>query len=158
MGYTKREYLIVEELTGSPPKPTPVLKYKGEIIGPNDKVVFNKDKNNMKKVDHYRITFTFGDFFKDTTLRFVPSKVDALWAHTDVNKCPDSPCAMPNTFWVDDMDKQGQWIDVINMDMTAEDFRFTLNFVDKSNSKPSQADYVPLDPTGSNQNAGGSGS
>lgn len=157
MSYTKREYQIAEEMTGTPPKPTPVLKSAGKTIGPTEAIVFNKNDNGMKKVDHYRVRFTIVDF-KNTHLRFVPTMADALWAHTDINKCPDSPCSMPGVFWIDDMDKKGEWIDVINMDMIPEDFRFTLNFVDKTNSNPTQADYVPLDPTGSNQNAGGSGS
>lgn len=157
MGHVKREYQIAEELSGNPPKPTPVLKQDGKTIGPADAIVFNKDKDNMKKVDHYRIRFMISDF-KNSSLRFVPSMADALWAHTDINKCPDSPCAISGTLWVDGMDKKGEWIDVINMDMKPEDFRFTLNFVDKGNANPAPADYVPLDPTGSNQNAGGSGS
>ena len=39
-----------------------------------------------------------------------------------------------------------------------EDFWFTLNFVDKSIASPTQADYVPLDPGGGNQNNGAPGS
>ena len=56
------------------------------------------------------------------------------------------------------MDKDGKWIDIINMDLVKEDFWFTLNFCDKSISNPTQADYVPLDPGGGNQNEGSAGS
>ncbi len=157
MGFSKRTYEIAEEMTGSPAKPTPVLKYNGHIITSTQTIVFNKNDDNMKKVDHYRLRFSLSDF-KNTKLRFVPSMADAMWAHTDVSKCPDSPCAMPNVFWVDDMDKNGEWIDVINMNMAVENFRFTLNFVEKSVSNPTATDYVPLDPTGGNQNTGGTGS
>lgn len=156
MGHKKRTYEIKEVLTGNPPKPEPILIKDNKIIPPDEKIIFNKNTDNMKKIDHYRIRFDIKDF-GDSRLRFVPNKADVMWAHKG-GSCPTSPCEMPNVFWVDDVDKDGEWIDVINMDLVVEDFWFTLNFVDKSIASPTQADYVPLDPGGGNQNNGAPGS
>lgn len=156
MGTKKRTYEIKEVLTGNPPKPQPILTEDNKVIPPTEKIIFNKNTDHMKKIDHYRIRFDIKDF-GNSRLRFVPTKADAMWVHTG-NSCPTSPCAMPNVFWVDDLDKDGEWIDVINMDLVVEDFWFTLNFVDKSIVNPTQSDYVPLDPGGGNQNNGAPGS
>lgn len=156
MGHTKRTYEIKVVLTGSPLKPEPVLLEDNRVIPPGEKIIFNKNTDKMKKVDHYRLRFIIKDF-SASKLRFVPSRADVMWVHTGTS-CPTSPCEMPNVFWVDDVDKDGEWIDVINMDLVVEDFWFTLNFVDKSIANPTPADYVPLDPGGGNQNNGSSGS
>jgi hypothetical protein len=154
MGVKKRTYDIKIEMTGG--KPVPVLKYDGKVMGPTDKLMFNKTDDKMKKVDHYRITFKIEDF-GNSKLRFVPAMADVMWAQKGTS-CPTSPCALNGVFWTDAVANDGEWIDVINMDMTLEDFWFTLNFCDKSITNPTQADYVALDPGGGNQNAGGSGS
>jgi hypothetical protein len=154
MGYKKRTYEIQIDESGS--KPQPVLKYGGKVMGPTEKLIFNKDSDKMRKVDHYRIRFEIENF-SNSKLRFVPSKVDVMWVQNGTS-CPTAPCSLPSVFWTDDLDKDGEWIDVINMDMTVEDFWFTLNFCDKSISNPTPADYVPLDPGGGNQNEGSAGS
>ncbi len=154
MGVKKRTYDIKIEMTGG--KPVPVLKYDGKVMGPTDKLMFNKTDDKMKKVDHYRLRFDIEDF-SNSQLRFVPSATDVMWVQNGTS-CPTSACSLPSVFWVDDMDKDGEWIDIINMDMTVEDFWFTLNLCNKNITNPTPADYVALDPGGGNQNAGGSGS
>jgi hypothetical protein len=154
MGVKKRTYEIKMDMSGS--KPTPVLKYDGKVMGPTEKLIFNKSTDGMKKVDHYRIRFEIEDF-SNATLRFIPDASNVMWAQNGTS-CPTSPCQLPAVFWLDDMDKDGKWIDIINMDLVKEDFWFTLNFCDKTISNPTQADYVPLDPGGGNQNEGSAGS
>jgi hypothetical protein len=154
MGYKKRTYKIEEAVTGGPPQDNPVLSYNGQVIPPNVLLIFNKNTDNMRKVDHYRLRFDIKGF-GDSRLRFVPDIQNVLWAHRG-SACPTEQCAMPGVFWVDDMDGDGEWIDIINMDMDAEEFWFTLNLVDKNN--PTSTNYVPLDPGGGNQNGGSSGS
>ncbi len=155
MGNKKRSYEIVETMTGNPPKPTPILTDNGKVIGKDDRIVFNKNHDKMKKVDFYVITFQIKDF-KDSSLRFVNSLDDAMWVQKGAG-CPQSPSHLPGVIWVDEVDPNGEWIVVFNMDLIAEDFQFTLNFVDKSVINPTQADYVMLDPGGSNQNQGMNG-
>jgi hypothetical protein len=150
MAKKDRTYKLEILMTGNPPAPEPVLKG-------NPPLVFNKAINNMKKVDHYRIRFELDNPNK-TNLRFIQDMANVMWVHGDIAQCPSSPCAMPGVIWVDEIDSDGEWIDVINMDLVAEKFRFTLNLADKSIQNPSPADYVPLDPIGENQNRGSLGS
>jgi hypothetical protein len=156
MGYKKRTYEIEEIMTGNPPKRELVLSRKGNVIDPNVPIIFNKDDDKIKKVDHYRIRFDIKNF-SNSRLRFVPNAKDVFWVNQG-NTCPTSFCELPGVIWVDEVDPAGEWIDVVNMDMKVEEFRFTLNFVDKSISSPTPADYVPLDPIGGNQNRGERGS
>jgi hypothetical protein len=156
MGYTKRTYEIVIDRSG--PKPLPVLTENGKVIPKKNLLIFNKNTDKLKKVDHYRVKFKIKDF-SNSSLKFIPDKDNVMWAQPGgESACPTSPCSMPTVFWVDDMDSDGEWIDVINMDLVKQDFWFTLNLCDKSITNPTQADYVPLDPGGGNQNMGGSGS
>jgi hypothetical protein len=152
-----RHYKVEVMMTGNPPAPSPVLKDNGKIIDPLVPIVFNKDTDRMKKVDHYRIRFSL-DNPNHTNLRFVRNR-DTLWVHTNIAQCPNSFCEMPGVIWVDEVDPQnGEWVDVINMDMVPQQFRFTLNLADKAIVNPGPADYVPLDPIGGNENRGSAGS
>lgn len=158
MAKEDRTYKIVEALAGGPPNGSPVLGNKdGHILDPNDLLIFNKTTDKLRKVDHYRIKFEIEDFGK-SPLRFAPNKADAMWAQkgSGANACPTSACHMPGVFWIDDIHPQGKWIDVINMDMTEEEFWFTLNLVNKNN--PTSTTFVPVDPGGGNENGGGAGS
>lgn len=156
MGHKDRSYEIEMVMTGNPPAPKPVLKRDGHVIGPDDVIIFNKTTDDMKKVDHYRLRFDIKNF-KDSPLRFVPEKRDTMWVQ-EGTVCPTDFCELPEVIWVDDVDKKGEWIDVINMDMSELRFQFTLNFVDKNITNPTKADYVALDPGGGNQNGGVGGS
>lgn len=158
MAKKDRTYKIVEALTGGPLKGNPVLgDEEGKIIPANQLLVFNKTTDGLRKVDHYRIRFEIEDF-SGSPLRFVPDIDNVMWAQKGIgkNSCPTSACHLPGVFWVDDTHPQGKWIDVINMDMTKEEFWFTLNLVDKSN--PTSTTYVPVDPGGGNENGGSAGS
>ena len=155
MAKKDRKYKVEMVMTGNPPKPKPELKNSnGQPVALP--IVFNKDNDNMKKVDHYRIRFEL-DNPNQTNLRFIQNKADVMWCH-GATTCPISFCDMPGVFWVDAIDANGEWVDVINMDLTVQHFAFTLNFADKNISNPTQADYVPLDPVGDNQDAGSAGS
>jgi hypothetical protein len=149
MAKDRRTYEIQILTTG--PKPEPVLK------GQSGPIEFDKKNDKMKKVDHYRIRFEL-DKPSKTDLRFIQDMDNVMWVHGDVTKCPDSPCHMPAVIWVDEIDDDGEWIDVINMNLVAQQFRFTLNLADKNISNPTPADYVPLDPIGDNKNRGSGGS
>lgn len=149
-----RTYEVVEAVIGGPPTGKPVLSYNNKIIPPNQLLIFNKSADTMKKVDHYRVRFDIKQFNK-SPLRFTPNQSDALWvkAGTGSASCPTSSCHdLPNTIWIDEMDPDGEWIDVINMDMSAQEFWFTLNLVAKTD--PTSTNYVPVDPGGGNQNGG----
>jgi hypothetical protein len=154
MGNKKRTYEIQVDESGG--KLTPVLKYDGKVMGPAEKLIFNKRTDKMKKVDHYLLTFEIEDF-GSSRLRFVPGADNVMWAQPGTS-CPTSPCAMPSVFWVDEVDEAGEWIKVINVDLVKEDFWFTLNFCEKTITNPTPADYIPLDPGGGNQNEGSAGS
>lgn len=157
MARKDRFYRIKFELTGNPPKLGPILTTRNnQVIPPDQRIVFNKNTDHMRKVDHYRIRFDISNF-GDSQLRFVPNKADVMWVHKEPD-CPDTPCSMPAVFWTDEIDEDGEWIDVINMDLKEENFQFTLNFVDKSIVDPTLSDYVPLDPGGGNENNGSAGS
>jgi hypothetical protein len=110
----------------------------------------------MKKVDHYRLKFEIEDF-SSSKLRFIPDSKNVMWVQNGTS-CPTAPCSLPSVFWTDDLDKDGEWIEIINMDLVKEDFWFTLNLCDKTITNPTPADYVPLDPGGGNQNEGSAGS
>lgn len=150
MGYKKRTYDVEEVMTGNPPTLQWRLTQNGQILDPAVPIIFNKNTDNMPKVDHYRIRFDI-KHFTSTTLRFAPAIDDVLWVHQGTS-CPQAACYMPGVIWVDDMDDDGKWIDVINMDMTVLDFWFTLNLVPKSD--PTSRNFTPIDPGGGNQNGG----
>ena len=149
-----RTYEIVEALTGGPPSAKPVLSRNGHIIPSSQLLIFNKTTDNIRKTDHYRVRFDI-DKFAQSPLRFTPNQSDALWVKlgTGAASCPTSACHdLPDTFWIDEMDPNGEWIDVINMDMSQQEFWFTLNLVPKTD--PTSTTYVPVDPGGGNQNGG----
>lgn len=151
---SKRTYDVVEDVIGGPPTVKPVLSQNGNIIPPNQLLIFYKNTNNLPKWDHYRVRFDIKRF-SQSPLRFTPNKSDVLWVKqgSDSTNCPTSPCHdMANTIWVEEMDEDGEWIDVINMDMDCAKFWFTLNLVAKSD--PTSNNYVPVDPGGENQNGG----
>jgi hypothetical protein len=158
MAKKDRTYKIVEAGTGGPLKGNPVLGDKdGNVLPADQLLIFNKTKDGIRKVDHYRIRFEIENF-SNSPLRFVPDASNVMWAQTGNGKsaCPTSPCEMPGVFWVDRCDQQGKWIDVINMDLIREEFWFTLNLVPKSD--PTSTNYVPVDPGGGNENNGSAGS
>lgn len=157
MAHMDRRYEIIEDLTGGPPNSKPVLGQNGHAIPPTQLLVFNKSVDRIKKVDHYRIRFDIKQF-SQSPLRFTPSPEDVLWVKRGTGAaCPTSRCQeMLDAFWVDEMDPDGGWIDVINMDLKKEDFWFTLNLVPKTD--PSTTNFIPVDPGGSNQNNGLAGS
>jgi len=159
MGHFDRKYQIVEAGIGGPPNSSPVLADKhGKAIPPNELLIFNKTKDDMHKVDHYRIRFDIRGF-GGSNLRFTPNIQDALWVKkgTGPGNCPTSAIHdLADTIWIDEMDPDGEWIDVINMDMRVEEFWFTLNLVPKNN--PTSTSYLAVDPGGGNQNGGLAGS
>jgi hypothetical protein len=149
-----RTYEVVEALIGGPPSSKPVLSQNGKLIPPDQLLIFNKNNDKMKKEDHYRVRFDIKQFSK-SPLRFTPNRSDVLWvkAGAGPGNCPTSACHdLPETIWVDAMDPDGEWIDIINMDMAIMEFWFTLNLVAKSD--PTSNNYVPVDPGGGNQNGG----
>lgn len=149
-----RKYDVVENLIGGPPKSDPVLSQNGNIIPKTQLLIFNKDKDKKKKEDHYLIRFDIKNF-SQSPLRFTPNAADVLWvkAGSGAANCPTAPCHdLPETIWVADMDEDGAWIDVINMDMFKQEFWFTLNLVAKTD--PTSTNYVPVDPGGGNENGG----
>lgn len=152
MGHKDRDYEIKMLMTGDPPKPEPVLSKNGHVIGPNDVIIFNKYTDKMDKTDFYKIKFEIDEFGK-SPLRFVPSQNDVMWVQEGTN-CPEEYCELPGIIWVNKVHPQGKWIEVINMDMNPLRFQFTLNFVDKTITNPTKADYVALDPGGGNENGG----
>lgn len=152
MGHKKRTYEI-EVTAGDPPVR---LLSDGNVVKPDDRIIFSKRTDQMRKVDHYRIRFKIKDF-GDSRLRFVPNRDDVFWVQ-EGTECPKTRCGLPQAMWVDKIDDDGKWIDVINMNLAELQFQFTLNFVDKTISNPTKDDYVELDPGGGNENQGGGGS
>lgn len=158
MAKKERTYKIVEALTGGPLKGNPVLGDKdGNVLPADQLIVFNKSTDDMRKVDHYRIKFEIEDF-SNSPLRFTAREADVMWVQkgNGPGSCPQSACSMPGVFWTDHVHPSGKYIEVINMDMTKEEFWFTLNLVNKSD--PMSTTYVPVDPGGGNENGGSAGS
>lgn len=154
MSHKKLTYKIHVDMSQNPP--VSLVDNNGKVVNSTNPLVFDKNKDDIRKVDPYRIRFDIKDF-GSSPLRFVPNKADVFWAQEGA-ACPRTRCGIPGVVWVDDVDKKGEWIDVINMDLTELKFQFTLNFCDKSISNPTEADYIPLDPPGDNQDGGGTGS
>lgn len=154
MASKDRKYDVVEDIIGGPPNSKPVLSQNGNIIPKDQLIIFNKDRDRINKSDHYKIRFDIKGF-SQSSLRFTPSEDDVLWVKkgTGPDDCPTSPCHdLSDTIWVAAMDEAGEWIDVINMDMSKQEFWFTLNLVPKNN--PTSTNYVPVDPGGGNENGG----
>lgn len=155
MAKADRNYKIEEVMTGNPPALRPMM-VDGKGMDPNDPIKFNKNDDHIRKVDHYRIKFDIKNF-SQSRFRFVEDINDVFWVQ-EGTVCPTSRCGLPGVIWVDEVDKDGEWIEVINMDMQPLRFQFTLNFVDKTVTSPTPADYVDLDPGGVNEDRGGTGS
>lgn len=156
MGHKKRTIYVAVAAVGNPPATAFTMRENGQVLDPDVPIRFNKDVDGLRKVDHYRIRFEIQNPGR-TNLRFIPHIRDVMWAHKST-ECPTSFCEMPGEFWTDKIDKDREWIDVINMNMKPEAFKFTLNFADKSIQSPTPGDYVPFDPTGGNEDSGGGGS
>jgi hypothetical protein len=155
-----RNYKVEVTMTGNPPKPGVVLKNSGgHVINPLDPIVFNKDDDRMKKVDHYELKFKL-EQANQTNLRFLRDAANVMWVHGDLEQCPQSNNSnsdFSGVFWVSEVDSDGEWVKIINMDLVAQKFRFQLNLADKNIENPTPSDYVSLDPVGDNQDRGGLG-
>ena len=154
-----RYYEIIEVMSGNPPTKKLALSDDGQPMGPDDLLIFNKKVDKMKRSENYRIRFAIKDF-GNSRLRFVPvppavkpEDSDVMWAQRGTT-CPDQPAHINDVIYVDKVDKNGEWIEVVNKDKVVETFWFTLNFSDKAIPNPTLSDYEPLDPGGSNQNHG----
>lgn len=151
---SNRTYDVVEDVTGGPPTAKPVLSQNGKIIPQSQLLIFNKNNDKIRKSDYYLIRFDIKKFHQ-SPLRFTPNPSDVLWVKqaSGPTNCPTMPCHdLPNTIWVEEMDDDGEWIDIVNMDMECAEFWFTLNLVAKND--PTSTNYVPVDPGGNNQNGG----
>ena len=144
-------------INNTPTGPKPEL-YDGSTHIPAGSIMrnFNKNNDDLRKIGHYRLGFEIENFTA-SALRFVPNQADVMWVQWGT-QCPASPCSLPSEIWVDKMDPTGRRIEIINMDMTVGDFWFTLNFYEKGIPNPTPADYIALDPGGTNSNTGGAGS
>jgi hypothetical protein len=155
-----RHYQIRVTETGNPLKPQlELLNEDGQPFGASEMIEFNKSVDKMKRHESYRVRFSIENF-DNCRLRFLPvssgvdpQDSDLMWAHRQ-KSCPEDPCYMNDVIWVERAQHQGRWIEVVNRDKIVEDFWFTLNLCDKSQTSPTKADYIPLDPGGSNQNNG----
>jgi len=153
----KRKYKVEIVMTGNPPVAEAILKNdKGGVIGPKDRIVFDKTDDGIKKVDHYDLIFELDNPNK-TRLRFVENLDDVLWVHSDLDNCPSSACSLPGVIWADEVTDYRRTLKVTNMDMIKQEFRFRINLVDKDIENPTPADYVMLDPIGDNQDRGSLG-
>jgi len=152
VSHKKRKYTVKVNMSKTPP--VELFDENNNLVGSRNPIIFNKTTDRMRKVDPYRIRFIIEDF-GNSPLRFTPNEDDVFWANKGTT-CPTTRCGLPGVMWVDKVDRNGEWIDVINMDLTELEFQFTLNFVEKSN--PQSSTYIALDPPGGNQNAGGPGS
>ena len=122
-------------------------------------LVFNKDTDNMKKKDDYRIEFKLHNQ-KGAKLHFSKDKSMVLWAEVATG-APPNACPAPNStcpeFYVDPAAYiEDRVLKVINTDMTAQDISFALNFLEEGNSDGPDASYICYDPIASNQNGGSS--
>ena len=126
----------------------------GELID------FNKDNTpNMKKREHYIVTFTLIDN-TGLELRYVqwPAKSPedgAMWVKvvTDPN---DPTCPAPNSHLhqFKAISVTNSVLTVRNKDMNEEYLKFALNFIKKDGNDNNPAEYIQYDPIGDNKNGG----
>lgn len=132
------------------------MKFNGSNT---NELVFNKDTDNMKKKDNYRVEFLLknkGNKAED--LRFSKVEKTVLWAKpvNDLkDPCPESECHMPGIFYVDSTVAIGdEKLTVINTDPATQLFKFAFNFLRPGQQDGPTTDYATYDPVGDNQNGG----
>lgn len=126
------------------------------VSGTNgDQILFNKDHTkDMKKSDHYVVTFTLIDE-TNLELRYVKPKKESMWVK--IVQDPDDPtCPAPQSdlsqFKADDV--TDTVLTVRNKDDDKEFLKFALNFIPKNGNDNDPSQYVQYDPIGDNQNGG----
>lgn len=119
-----------------------------------DNLEFSKDKDGMKKSEHYKLTLTLNDT-SGLNLRFVSKRADAMWVHKIAD--PSSyQCPPPNSHLdgfaathVTDTE-----ITIQNKDEDVEFLAFALNFVKDGDDDKNPANYIQYDPIVTNKNGG----
>jgi hypothetical protein len=123
-------------------------------------LVFNKNSDNMKKSDEYRIEFKLHNtkgaklcFSKDTNMVFwameIPGPTEA---------CPPPQSTFPGLYVDPGSPIEDSVLKVINTDLSVAQFAFALNFIEEGQKDGPTTKYICYDPIGSNQNGGTSGS
>ena len=131
----------------------------GNGVG-GEQIQFNKDNTpNMKKNEHYIVTFTLIDN-TGLELRYVQwpnnSPEDgAMWVKV-VTDPSDPTCPAPNSHLQQfkAKDVKDTVLTVKNKDDDIEYLKFALNFIPKNGNDSNPAQYVQYDPIGDNRNGG----
>lgn len=148
----ERNFIIKVTNSGTSCVPNLFERKNGQEIPISSTTPIRFDKSGgKKKTDFHKLKFTIQNG-PGCDLVFLQDKTNVMWAHEDINDCPDSFCEMPDTFWTDKVEQN--LLHLINMDLKPGSLRFTINLVDRSVSTPTPADYVPLDPIVTNGNGG----
>lgn len=125
--------------------------------GQTSTLVFNKNTDNMKKSDDYKVEFKLHNQ-KGAKLCFSKDKSMVLWAEV-VTGTPPHPCPAPKSscseFYLDPTAYiEDRLLTVINTDKTVQDISFALNFLEEGQVDGPDAKYICYDPIVSNQNGG----
>jgi hypothetical protein len=145
-GHTVQVYVIAE----SGPTPGSVtFKLDSDLTDDKDELVFDQDRDDMRKLDYYLIEFNLVDR-TGLRLQFAPSKQDAFWVimgsdDTTSPPCPKAPSYSDEIYAIDvDKDK----LTVRNENNTIAKFAYSLGFVKGDGSA------VRMDPVGTNKDGG----
>ena len=115
-----------------------------------ERLLFNKTKDNMKTSDYYLIEFGLDDR-TGLGLQFDPNPMDAFWVamgdDTTPPPCPHAASYSPQIYAICD-DPNGRSLTIRNDDDTIQYFAFSLGFIDQ------RAHPYRYDPIGQNQNGG----
>jgi len=120
-------------------------------------LVFDKDKENMPKAEHFKIEFKLHNT-KGAQLCFSKRKDKVLWA-TEVfdptgDECPPPGSSFDGLYVDPTAFPDDHLLKVINTDMHKQFFAFALNFVPEGTDEGPDTQYICYDPIGENRNGG----
>lgn len=119
-------------------------------------LVFNKNDDNMKKSENYKIEFKLHNT-KGADLVFSKIEDKVLWAMAipePSDACPPPGSTFPGLYVDPTAFIEDRRLTVINEDKSMQHFAFALNFVHRGEREGPNTKYICYDPVGSNQNGG----
>jgi len=123
----------------------------------SSRLVFDKDKDDLPKAEHYRIEFKLHNT-RGAKLRFAKQKDKVLWA-TEVfepkgDECPPAGSSFDGLYVDPTAYPQDRVLSVINTNMHKQFFAFALNFIPEDEREGPDTQYVCFDPIGENRDGG----
>ena len=125
------------------------FKLDSELKDEEDRLVFDQDRDEMRKLDYYLVEFELDDR-TGLDLQFAPRKEDAFWVVMGPDDRTDPPCPKQpsNSAEIHAVDVDKHTLTVRNENNTIAKFAYSLGFVTGHGRE------VRFDPVGSNQDGG----